>query len=801
MFKHLLRFSFRSLIRQKLYTSINIVGLAVGMFSFLMIMLYVRHEESFDSFHEDGDQIYRLISHTEARSAAITPYVWGKYLKEDLPEVLDYTTIRSHSLTVKRGDEVSLEELLFSADSTFFNVFQFPVVAGNERDFLKDPGKVVVTPELARRYFGDENPIGKFLDVDISGQFMPFEIQGVVECPDNSHLQFDMLFPVERFRRFAPNPGVYDHWRIHFVFTYLRMPEQIDLAKLKNDFSEFLLRHGGEQVQESYQPDLERLDYIYLNSKLDFDLTPRGDAANNRILIFVALGVLLMAVINFINISSAQSLRRAKEVGIRKVFGSRKDSLILQFISEAVLIAFLSAILSFLLAIAVISAFNNFTGKSFDALDVLTIGNITFMLLLSLAVGIISGSYPALILSSFKPIVVLRSRSAGKAKGALARKILVTLQFALSVVLILSTGVIYRQVAYMSEKNLGFNKEQTIAITNVGNVANSAQRTELFRQEMMKNNRILSVSASSTYLGQQPPSLRYIPDGYDGEETSSISTIFADHDYAKAYDLRLDQGRFFDRAISTDSGGLVINESAVRLFSTRDPSWLTEPLTKKMAWTSFGGNSGVSNVIGVVKDFNFQSLKKDVSPLVFKMEPQFFGSLQIKIAVDEVSETLSSMESTWRRLFPEIPFEYNFIDQQFARHFAQDQELGSILRLFALLSILVGVLGLFGLASFLAIEKEKEMSIRKVTGASEFEILRLLSWIFLKLVLVANIVALPVGFLIMNQWLNAFAFRINMPVGIFAGAAAISLLVTVFTVGYHSLKTARVNPARILSQD
>ncbi len=554
MIKSILKFSIRSLFRQRLYAVINIVGLTVGMFAFMMIMLFVRHEESFDQFHQKGDQIYRLISYAKARSAAVTPYVWGKFLKEEFSEIEDLVAVNPHALTTKIGDQVFSENSLFSVDSTFFNLFDFPIVSGNPKDFLKDPNKVIITEKLAVRYFGDDNPVGKLLEIDMYGDFMPFEVQGVVKCPENSHLQFNMLIPRTHFLTRSPNPLSYTHWRIHFLYNYLLIPGEIDVENLKEKFSAFLLKHAGPEVQEAYQPDVVPLNDLYLRSNLPFDMGPKGNAENNQILFYVAIGILLMASINFVNISSAQSLRRAKEVGVRKVFGSMKSTLVAQFVTESVLTVLVSTTLAFLLALSLLPSYNLLTDKSFDYGDIVNSTNILLMLVISLFVGIASGAYPSLIMSSFKPITVLRSRGAGKARGAKARKGLVVFQFILAIVLMLSTGVIYKQVRFMSNKSLGFNKDQTISINGVGKVANSASKVQLLRNELLKNNKVESVSASSNDLGQQTWAMRFSPTGFDPGEKPSIATIFSDHDFAGTYDLVMKEGRFFDRATVTDSG-------------------------------------------------------------------------------------------------------------------------------------------------------------------------------------------------------------------------------------------------------
>lgn len=799
MFKILLRLGLRNFRRQKLYSTINIIGMTIGLLSFILIMLYVQHEQSADNFNKKKDQIFRLYSVKGGRSLAITPYIWGHNMKEEIPEVENCVSIQIiTALTAKFEDQVYAEEGIVVSDSTFFEIFDYPVVQGTQATFLRHPNKIVITPEIAAKYFKADNPIGKSIEINLWGTFVQYEIQGVVNCPANSHIQFDFLVPNHLVKRHFFEPPAYENWKVHFVYTYLQMSKNLDREKAEQDFKDFLHRHMGEDARDR-TPKLESLKDVYLKSNLKFDFQPRGNAQNNWILIIVALGILLMAIINFINITSAQSLHRIKEVGLRKVLGSGKSTLVTQFIGESTFMASISMICALVCIPLILPYFNSFTGKEFLLTDIFTWGNVFYLLVLALLLGFTSGIYPALVLSSYKPISILQNRSSGKAKTVIPRKIMVTLQFSLAVLLLISTGVIYQQVTYMQQRDLGFNKEQTISVFDAGQISKNENKRELLRNELLKSPYIQALSASSTTPGQTSWSAKYQPDGFEGEDPISFSTIYSDHDFLKTYDIEILQGRDFSRAFPTDTTAVLINEAAVRFFASRDSSWQKQPLHKKLQL--YGEDTAEAEVIGVFKDYHHESFKKVINPLIITIEPELFLSLQIKISTEELSKTLSFIGKTWKRLFPDIPFNYKFIDQEFAKLYQSDQKLGAILRLFSILAILVAILGLFGLASFLAFEKSKEMSIRKVIGASEKQIVFLLSWLFLKLILLANLIAFPLSYFLMNRWLEAFAYRTPMPYYLFFTAFGLTLFVTALTIGYHAWKTAVVNPVKVLAQE
>ncbi len=801
--KLIFRQAFRHIKKQKLYAAINIIGLTIGLLSFVLIMLYVNHERGFDKFHRKSERIYRLTSATSERAMAIVPYTWGESLAEEWPEIESLASIQNITiaLTIEKDDQVYAQHGIVAADSTFFSIFDFPALKGNHDQFLKTPNKIVITPKMAVKYFKDQDPIGQTLRISLWGTYVTYEVEGIVRCPENSHLQFEFLIPLHLVKRHFFAPKAFQSWTTHFAYTYLLLADpgiyQNQHQKIREDLKGFLERHLEKEVSAKYTPDIEPLEDIYLKSNLNFDFPPRGNINHLQILTAVAFGILLMATINFINITSAQSLGRMKEFGLKKILGSRKSTLIVQFIGQSLLLSFLSLILVCALLFFLIPYFNDFTGKNFTMSAVFTYSNLLTMLAVTLTVGVVSGIYPALSLSSFNPARVLSSRSAGRSSSRKAQKVLVVAQFTLTILLLIATGVVYEQVVYMQQKDLGFDKDQVIIMDDARVIASSPGKTQLFREELTKFAQIHSVSASSSYPGQQSWSERYLPEGFAEDESVSISTIYADHDFLKTYGLEILEGRDFDRERYSDSSAFLINKAAVRLFASKDPSWASDPLSKNISFTRGGGEG---KVIGVFKDFHLESMEHEIAPLVIYIEPQNFFALQINVETRDIPATLDIIESTWKKLFPDLPYTYSFVDQEFAALYQSDQKLGQMLQIFAILSIMVAILGLFGLASFLAVEKAREMSIRKVVGATEKQLLLMLSWLFLRLILMANILALPLSFPLMNKWLEGFAYRIDMPLYIFLTVTGFTLMITILTIGYHALKTATTNPVKILAE-
>ncbi len=799
MLKQLIRLAFRNLKNQKYFSVINAGCLAIGLLVFFFDLLYIRHELSFDKFHKKSDRTYRLITSRDGKSGAIVPYQWGNALKDQWAEVERLATIQkiTIALTVRKDEEVYAQHGFVGADSTFFDIFDFPVIEGPKERLLKTPNKMVITPQAAKKYFGDQDPIGKTLEVSLWGTYITYEIEGIVQCPANSHLQFQFLIPIHYVRKHFFSPTAFDSWTTRFAYTYVLLnsskhyretPDQV-----RSYLKDFLFANGGERLRDKFDPDLERLEDIYLKSNIAFDFPPRGSFEHVRILIITGFGILLMAIFNFVNLTSAQNLRRIKEIGLKKILGSSKKLLIVQLLLESVMLSVIALCVVIVSILALLPSFNALTGKSFTPFSIVDLNTSLLFLAIAILVGVVSGAYPAVLISGLKPTSILTSRSKGVAGNI--RKYLVITQFILTILLLGGTGVIYKQVTFMQNKDLGFNKDQVLVMQDVRVIASDPLKTNLLRNELIKTGQIHAVSASSSTPGQVTWGASYVPEGWSKNEKFSISTVYADHDFGKTYDLEIIAGRDFNRNNLSDSTAYLINEAAVKLFSSKDPSWLENPINKKLSG-DFDGP-----VIGVVNDFHLESLQKQIVPLVIQIDATSFFNIQMKVPSDDIVSNLDLIESTWKKLFPEIPFTYSFVDKEFSRLFESDLKIRSILSASALISVLIAILGLFGLTTFHAFQKAKEISIRKVVGANESQLFKQQILNFMKPVLIANVIAIPLNLYLMSRWLNTYAYRIDVPVSIILLSVLFSLVISALTIFYHVLKTARINPVEVLATE
>ncbi len=797
MLNHTLRHSLRTLRRQRFYFLLNVAGLVIGMLTFLYIMLYVNHERGFDKFHSKSNRIYRLHSSIQDRVTAIVPYVWANSLDGQISAIEKYVTFQriTVGLAVKRGDEVFAQYDIVAADSTFFDIFDFPVLQGDKNRFLHNPGKIVITPKAVEKYFGSTNPIGKNLQINLWGTFVNFEVEGIVECPNNSHLQFDFLLPNQLVKQYFFAPDSYTNWSTHFAYTYLLMAPEFDKEQLKIDFTDYLRNNGGEKVAQKNKPDIFALEDIYLHSDLRYDFQPRGSSEYVSILTLIAYGIVILAIINFANITSALAIGRWKEIGVKKMHGSSRSRIISQLLMESVATACIALLLTFLLAGLLLPVFNQFAGKAFVAGDFLNGRVITQMLMLTIIMATAAGLFPALKVSRLKPRAVLAVRGSGKAVSTFQRKVLVVVQFFMATVLLVATGVMRQQVVFMKNIELGLESSQVVVVENARVVASNPLQTDLFRKELIKMGIASHITASSTYPGLQPWGGRYYPEGITDEKGISMPTIYSDHDLLRTYKIEMVAGRDLSREFSSDSTAFLINEQAAKLLASMQTEW-AEPIGRNLSAYGVTGP-----VIGVFKDFYFYSAKNSLSPLVVNIDPESFFYLQVRLTDAANPTTLARIESLWKELFPEVPFDYSFVDDEFDNHLVADQGLSRLLLLFSALAVFVAALGLVGLASFLAHEKSKELSLRKVVGATEQQLLLMLLWLFLKLVLLASAIALPLAYYLMDEWLNTFANRMAMPVGAYLLTLGLTLLVTFATVSYQSLLSARANPAMVLSKE
>ncbi|MEP6844580.1 MAG: ABC transporter permease [Panacibacter sp.] len=790
MFENYFKTAVRHLWRHKAFSFINILGLAVGISACFLIYLYVSFETSYDNFHSKTDRIYRVVADVKTptetiRSAAVTSPV-AINMKRDFPEIEDAVRIAPEELLVKKGTVKFQEEKSVLADSTLFNVFDFPLIAGDKKTALIEPMSIVISQTAAKKYFGNTNPMGQ--EVQLTGEAINAKITGVMkDIPKNSQIEADMIVSLSSSKQI--NDFMSDsEWTNHTNYTYILVKPHTDVKALAAKFPAFQEFHHGEEAKKLQMQDylsLEPLRDVYLHSTRGGFIS--GSINNVYIFSAIALFILLIACVNFINLTTARSAERAKEVGIRKVVGALRFQLAKQFISESVIICLIAFCLSIIFSATALPLFNQLAGKEISNSIFSNPLHILSLLVLSLFIGLIAGFYPSLVLSSFKPVSVLKGRFSTGTKGAILRKSLVVFQFTISIVLIAATIIVYRQLNYMRSQNLGFSKEQTIIINT-----NFDKNKDVFKQSLSSVPGVISSTLSSHVPGGGSNSAYSEVENKKGEmQKSNLDLYFVDFDYVQQYDLKLAAGRSFSKDFPTDSTqAMVINEAASKMLGYSTPQ---EAIGRKFAqW----GKKG--QIIGVLKDFHYQSLQSNIPPLVMRYESWGLGMISVKVSPANLPATLKAINNKWSQLIPNRPFEYNFLDEFFDMQYKSEDHFGNLFFNFAVLAIFISCLGLLGLSSYSTMQRTKEIGIRKVLGANVTGIVNLLSIDFIKLVLIALVIAVPVAWFGMNRWLQDFAYRTDITWWIFGLAGLLSVLIAFSTISYQSIKAAIANPVKSL---
>ncbi len=724
------------------------------------------------------------------------PFRWTQHLPHEIPQIEYATSIQLTTMVVKKGDDLSNERNVIVADTSFFKIFDFPVIKGNAERFFHDPNGIVLEEKMAIKYFGNiENALNQTLRVGLSEEFNTFRIEGVVRCPINSHIQFDFLIPYEPVIRNSFNPPAYERFTTHFVYTYVYIPSGFDHDHLQSRFKEFLIKYGGESLSEKYTTSFQPLCSVYLDSTLNSDFTPRGSRRNVNILWIVAFLILIISSVNFVNLSTARSIRRIKEVGIRKVFGSGRRALIIQFLTESVLITFLACLVALLLLILALPFIRDLSEVNFNVFNVVSLSLFGVLLGITLVVGLLAGLYPPVLVSSFDTMQILRSNDNPRSGGSIVRKVLITIQFGIAILLLVGTFVIRDQLNFMVEKDLGIESEQVMVIGDRSTISNDRDKILLLRSEI-ESEEIISVTTSSTYPGVPSWSVGFLPEGYD--EQVSFACIFTDHQFARTYDIPIVLGRDLDMDIGSDSAGFLINETAMRHFSNFDSTWATNPIGKniKSNYLKMDGP-----VIGVMQDFHFESVHSQLRPLIVMVYPRLKSSVQLRLKTENANDVLTRIEEVWTRLNPSIPFEYQFIDDVFDRAFRADRRLTRLFGIFSIISIMLAMVGLFGLTSFLTKEKLKVSSIKKVLGAANFQIALDLIKPILLLLGIAMAVSIPLSYLLMDKWLENFPYRIIISPGILMIVVLLIVLISLVTISFHVIKLIVSNPIIELRQE
>ena len=806
MFKNYVKTAIRNLSRNKGFTAINIFGLALGMATCLLITLFVQNELSYDRYNKKASQIVRVTFKGVMESGVIKesnvmPPLAAAF-KKDFPEVLEATRIRAngtHKATV--GLKSFKNESLAFVDSNFFRVFTLPLIKGSEATALVKPFTVVISAEGAKRYFGDENPVGKVLVMPNDNASLT--VTGVFDkIPETSHFHFDLLASM------ASMPEAREQsWMISSYYTYLLLPQGYNYKQLEAKLPQEIDRYIGPQLEKgmgttlaefrkkgnSLGFNLQPITDIHLKSDLTGDMEPYGNIQYVYIFSAVAVFMLLIACINFMNLSTAGASKRAREVGIRKVLGSLKTQLVKQFLLESLLLAAIAMVIALAMVYWALPLLNNLAGKNLTLSLFSNPWVLPGLLTFGVITGFLAGSYPAFFLSSFNPIAVLKGRFSTGKKTVSLRSGLVVFQFFISVGLIIGTLVVYSQLKYIHNINLGYDKSQVVVIENTWALGKNG---DVLKQQLLQDRRVVNVTSSGYLPAGNSYGNNYFV--YPDNQTKDIAQTLryeVDDNYIPTLGMKMAAGRNFSKAYGADSTAVIINETAARAFG-----WKNNFEQHTLSHTDNDGKKYVYRVIGVVKDFNFRSLHQLITPLVMTMTPGF-GETIVKINTADVPGVLASMKSKWGMFKTEQPFTYSFLDDRYNNTYKAEQNIGAILGIFAGLTIFVACLGLFGLATFTAEQRTKEIGIRKVLGADVKGLVSLLSKDFLKLVLIAFAIASPAAWYVMHWWLQGFAYRINISWLIFATAGTAVVIITLITVSYQSVKAALMNPVKSLKTE
>ena len=813
MIRNFINVAIRSLVKQKVFSAINIIGFSTSISACLLILLYVQHETSYDKFFTKSDRIYKValerIYPEHVTFYAVIPHSFAYAIKKDFPEVENTLLINGPfnrtmiNYKVSESETKSFEENHFMmADSTFFDFFDIELTNGNKKTALSKPRTIVITEETAKRYFGNEDPMNKVLGGDIG----EFTITGVCKnLPGNSHLRFDFMASLETFDGFRR-----DNYTSFSAHAYVLLKPGADARALEAKFPQMVDTYAAAQIERNlgkswedykkagngYRYFLQPLTSIHLDpTYLERSITPSGNSDYVKILGYVALLILAIACINFMNLSTARSAERAREVGVRKTMGSPKSQLVYQFLTESILISVIATVLAVVLAQLLTPSFNQLAQKE---LHIIYSGQFLLIIIgFAILVGIIAGLYPAMVLSSFNPVVVMKGNFSGSIKGSWMRNGLVVFQFMVSIILIVGTLVVGQQMKFMQTKNLGFDKDQVVYIERAFTLN---EKLPTLIEEVRQLPNVVNAAATSSMVGKEGDFFgeQFQPEG--STEVLTVKFMGADDYFSQLIGFELKEGRLFSKE-TNDSLSIILNETAVRVLG------LTDALGRRLN-SATDNNDGTQTmrtftITGIVKDFHFQSLRDEITPLVI-FSNEFFGFNQfiaVKIKPENLGETLSRIESKWKELSPGTPYRYSFLDDQIQNEYAEEERSGQLFSVFSGLAIIIACVGLFGLSAYTANLRTKEIGVRKVLGASVAGVTMLLSRDFTKLVGVAFVLAVPLSWWMMDNWLQAFAYRISLGANAFLLAGLISLGIAWLTVSYQSIKAALVNPVKSLRSE
>ena len=805
MIYNYLKIAVRNLLKYKFISFINLFGLTIGLTCCLLILAYILNELSFDKYNKNSDNIYRvtrLFRNAETKATTLNlgtiapPF--GPLLANDFKEIKKITRLLDNSPVPLRYEEKMFnEQNVFFADENLFDFFDVDVLKGNPAKALNDPYSVMLTDEIAIKYFGNEDPMNKVIrmnnqfNLKVTGIYKPF--------PSNAHLHPAIMISFNTLKDTAVygEENLRTNWGNNSFFTYILVPDSFDPIKMESQFPAFLDRHIREGDGKFKPSDwttlgLQKLTDIHLYSHMDYEAEENGDIKRVYIFSAIALFILLIACINYMNLSTARSALRAKEIGIRKTVGAQRKEIIAQFLSESVMISWVAMILAFIITWLVLPWLNKLSGQSLSIDILLSWQVIAAMCLIPFVVGIVSGIYPSLFMSSFQPVKVLKGLFKAGGANISFRKVLVTVQFTISIILIVSTAVVFKQLKYMQDKSLGFEREHIVTLPYNGALN---ENFESFRNDLISNSTIKNVTRSSRIpTGRLLDAMGTKINRGDSlvPANADIKFVAADQEFLSTYGVKMVMGRDFSKDYSTDTSAFLINEAAVQALGLKSNE---DAIGKDITYGSRKGK-----LLGVINDFHFESMHQKIVPLILLVPRSAFayGRISVKIAGNNLPAAINKIETTWKKFLPETPYEYTFLDENFKRLYESEQKQKTIFTIFAFIAIFIACLGLFGLSAFAITQRIKEIGIRKVLGANVSTIVTLLSKDFLKLVIIAAVIAFPVAWWAMHTWLQDFAYRIDIPWWIFLLAGIIAALVALITISFQAIKAAVANPVKNL---
>ncbi len=810
MIVNYLKTALRSLLRNKTFSFINIFGLAIGLAASLMIAMWVFNELSYDRFNKNGDRLFRVERNIQYQDQSfmvpVTGAIYGPTILQNYPEVVNMTRINPMTMSLESSDKHRFSERIIFADTGFLQTFTFPLQQGNAATALTEPRSVVLSPKAAKKYFGTTDVLNKVLNIEWDGELKDFRVTGIFEpLPENKHFDFDVVASFVTLENWY-QPERISSWLNNYLYTFILLKDGIGEAQMEQQLD----RLAEETIQPAYEGffktddgnkgrlrlNLRRLTDIHLHSGLMWDIEAQGDITTVYVFSVVALLILLIASFNFMSLSSAQAGNRAREVGLRKTLGSTRRQLIRQFLGESVLIALIAFVIALLLMQISLPWFNTLTGKSLSMRIFLQPSKLAVLAVIVLGTGLLSGLYPALFLSSFRPIAVLKGRFHYGRSTFSFRQVLVVLQFVISISLIIGTLIALQQMNYMQNKPLGYDKNNMMILPVESNETRTHYKA--FRDDLLSHPQIVSVASSQ----RVPAERSYSDTGWDTDKQKELflSKFFAvDFDFLKTYNIGMAAGRAFDEKNSTDKlNRIIINETAAKKLGYSDPKDAIGDKFHSSAIAEELGTEETGRIIGVMKDFHFKSMKSQIEPLTIFIANDWMNRISVKCRPGHDQECIGLVESAWKKHFPNVDFQYEFLTGYLKAYYKDEQKLETILLVFTILAIVIACMGLFGLAMFVAQQKVKEIGVRKALGASVRTIVLMLTTTFTKWVVLANLIAWPLAWYFINEWLGNFEFRIRINPWIFILSGLLALLIAVITVVHRSYRAAAHNPVEAL---